>query len=201
MNLELTYQAQIGFGKNNPSSIFNLRVGSHRYKKILCNHLQFIKYFVTFYTLSLQSDSHFPRMVLLPDEVLWSHLALPEKLRWSHSYNLGSVISMSTKSDPKYASFEFSSLQNKGVLSKIPPFWRQLSSPSLLKGANLIVVRHETPKNTSYPLLQNHWHCRGRRERGKLELFSFPATRWPTFRRQNWWRNLKCVKFCRFMCP
>ena len=117
-------QAQIAFGKNNPSSILNLTVGSRRYKKILCNHLQFIKYFVIFYTLSLQSDSHFPWMVLLPDEVLWSHLALPEKLRWSHSYNLGSVISMSTKSDPKYASFEFSSLQNKGVLSKIPPFWR-----------------------------------------------------------------------------
>ena len=111
-------QAQIAFGKNNPSSILNQRVGSHRYKKILCNHLQFVKYFVIFYTLSLQSDSHFPWMVLLPDEVLWSHLALPEKLRWSHSYNLGSVISMSTKSDPKYASFEFSSLQNKGVLSK-----------------------------------------------------------------------------------
>ena len=67
-------QAQIAFGKNNPSSILNQRVGSHRYKKILCNHLQFIKYFVIFYTLSLQSDSHFPWMVLLPDEVLWSHL-------------------------------------------------------------------------------------------------------------------------------
>ena len=144
-------QAQIAFGKNNPSSILNLRVGSHRYKKILCNHLQFIKYFVVFYTLSLQSDSHFPWMVLLPDEVLWSHLALPEKPRWFHLYNLESVISMSTKSDPKYASFEFSSLQNKGVLWKIPPFWRQLSSPSAI----LIVVRHETTKNTSYPLLQN----------------------------------------------
>ena len=111
-------QAQIAFDKNNPSSILNLKVGSQRYKKILCNHLQFVKYFVIFYTLSLRSDSHFPWMVLLPDEVLWSHLALPEKLRWSRSYNLGSVISMSTKSDPKYASFEFSSLQNKGVLSK-----------------------------------------------------------------------------------
>ena len=109
-------QAQIAFEKNNPSSILNLKVGSQRYKKILCNHLQFVKYFVIFYTLSLQSDSHFPWMVLLPDEVLWSHLALPEKPRWSHLYNLGSVISMSTKSDPKYASFEFSSLQNKGVL-------------------------------------------------------------------------------------
>ena len=57
---------------------------------------------------------------------------------------------------------------------KIPPFWRQLSSP----GAILIVVRHRTLPNTSYPLLQNQWHCPGRRERGKLELFSFPATRW-----------------------
>ena len=150
MNLELTYQAQIGFGKNNPSSILNLRVGSHRYKKILCNHLQFIKYFVIFYTLSLQSDSHFPWMVLLPDEVLWSHLALPEKLRWSHSYNLGSVISMSTKSDPKYASFEFSSLQNKGVLWKIPPFWRQLSSPSLLKGGPHIDVSRRPSKSADF---------------------------------------------------
>ena len=141
-------QAQIAFEKNNPSSILNLKVGSQRYKKILCNHLQFVKYFVIFYTLSLRSDSHFPWMVLLPDEVLWSHLALPEKPRWSHLYNLGSVISMSTKSDPKYASFEFSSLQNKGVLSKIPPFWRQPTQRRASLG-----VRHRISHFKAHTLL------------------------------------------------
>ena len=93
-------------------------MGSYKYKKILWYHLQFIKYFWIRESPSLQSDREFPWMVLLPNRVLWSHLALPEKPRWFHLYNLESVISMSTKSDPKYGSFEFSSLQNKGVLSK-----------------------------------------------------------------------------------
>ena len=73
-------------------------------KKILWYHLQFIKYFWIRESPSLQSDREFPWMVLLLNRVLWSHLALPEKPRWFHLYNLGSVIPMSIKSHPKYAS-------------------------------------------------------------------------------------------------
>ena len=45
------------------------------------------------------------------DEVASSHLTLPEKPRALHLYNIGAVISMKSKYDPKYALKSFLALK------------------------------------------------------------------------------------------